>query len=132
VVTRIPIPDRIQIKKKIAKHLPIIHGDYDLLHAALINLLKNSIEAIKNKGIITLEVQFDDTLLSLIITDNGCGLDAQETEKIFSPFYSKKESGMGLGLAYVKKIVEIHNGRIEVNSKKGQGTTFTLKLPREH
>ncbi|KPJ71899.1 hypothetical protein AMJ52_08170 [candidate division TA06 bacterium DG_78] len=131
-VARVSLPERIQIKKKIAKHLPTIHGDYDLLHAALINLLKNSIEAIEDKGTITVDIHFDEDILSIAITDNGCGLDAQELEKVFSPFYSKKESGMGLGLAYVKKIVEIHNGRIEVNSKKGQGTTFTLKLPREH
>jgi signal transduction histidine kinase len=131
-VTRVSLPGRIQIKKKIAKHIPTIHGDYDLLQVVLTNLLKNSIEAIKDKGTIILDVLCDDDLLTIAITDDGCGLDAQELEKVFSPFYSKKESGMGLGLAYVKKIVEIHKGRIEVNSKKGKGTTFTLKLPREH
>jgi signal transduction histidine kinase len=131
-LTRISVPEKIQIEKKCAKHLPTIQGDYDLLHAALTNLLKNSIEAIEDGGTITLDVHFDDDLFSIAITDNGCGLDPQDMEKIFSPFYSKKESGMGLGLAYVKKIVEIHNGRIEVTSKKGQGTTFVLKLPREH
>ncbi|GAH15711.1 unnamed protein product, partial [marine sediment metagenome] len=122
-VSRISLPKRIQLKKKIAKDIPKINGDYDLLHTAITNLLKNSIEAIEKAGSIKVNVAIGDDVLLIAVTDDGCGLDPQELEKIFSPFYSKKESGMGLGLAYVKKIIEIHNGRIEVDSKKGSGTT---------
>jgi signal transduction histidine kinase len=128
-VARVSLPKQIQLRKNFAKHMSTLLGDYDLLHAALTNLLKNSIEAIEDEGTISLDVDIDDDFLSIAITDSGCGLDTQELEKIFSPFYSKKESGMGLGLAYVKKIVEIHSGRIEVTSKKGRGTTFIVKLP---
>jgi len=128
-VTKASIPKRINFKKNFKGDVPNIKGDYDLLHDALTNLLKNSIEAFKEKGVIEVEVGTDGDFLSISVIDNGCGIDTQELDKIFSPFYSKKEEGMGLGLAYVKKIMELHNGRVEVESKKGKGSKFTLKFP---
>ena len=129
VISRISIPKRIMIRRTIKSDLLVIKGDYDLLHSALMNLLKNSIEAIPKKGFIEITAGIENDLPFITITDNGCGLTPSELEKIFSPFYSKKEKGLGLGLAYVKKIVELHNGRIEVKSQKDNGTTFTLKFP---
>ena len=123
------VPERIEVRKVISTDKPQLTGDYELLLIALTNLLKNSIEAIKKIGIIEIETGEDEGFAFISVTDNGSGIKDTELEKIFSPFYSKKEEGMGLGLAYVNKIMEIHNGRIEVESKKGQGTTFTLKLP---
>ena len=128
-VSRVVIPNQISLMKKVKSDIPRIKGDYDLLHAAITNLLKNGIEAIKKEGSIEIEAGMDDDFLFISITDSGCGLDTQELDKIFSPFYSKKEEGMGLGLAYVKKIMELHNGGVEVESKKGKGTTFTLRIP---
>jgi len=123
------VPARIEIRKNINTDQPQLNGDYELLLIALTNLLKNSIEAIKKVGFIEIEVGEDEGFISISVTDSGPGIKETELEKIFSPFYSKKEEGMGLGLAYVNKIMEIHNGRVEVTSKKGQGATFTLKLP---
>ena len=130
-VSRISLPKRISLTKKVKGDLSRVKTDDSLLHTAIINLLKNGIEAIEKEGSIKIVAGRDNDVFFISITDSGCGLDAQELNKIFRPFYSKKEGGMGLGLAYVKKIMEIQNGRIEVESKKGRGTKFTLKLPLE-
>jgi signal transduction histidine kinase len=127
---RTKIPARIEVIKNLKIALPECMGDYDLLLVTVTNLLKNSVEAIKRrKGVIEIDATREDDFLDISISDNGTGIDERDLDKIFSPFYSKIEKGMGVGLAYVKKIVELHNGRIEVQSKKRQGTTFTLRFP---
>lgn len=128
-LSRIALPDRIDLIKKIPDNLPRIQADYDLLSAAIINLLKNGIEAIAHKGSINIEAGTEDDYLFITISDTGSGIDNEDLNKIFSPFYSKKEMGMGLGLAYVRKIMELHNSKVEVESKKGEGSRFTLRFP---
>lgn len=131
-VNRAAVPKRIEVRQRIRTDIRQFMGDYELLLVAITNLLKNSIEAMKKKkGFIEIAAGKDNGFIFISVTDNGLGIDTQQQDKIFSPFYSKKEQGMGLGLAYVKKIVEIHNGRIEVESKKGKGSKFTLKFPIE-
>jgi signal transduction histidine kinase len=73
----------------------------------------------------------DGGILQISIADTGCGIDETKQELIFSPFYSGKEEGTGLGLAFAKKVVELHDGRIEVTSEKGKGTIFVLKFPQQ-
>ncbi len=129
-IARVKMPEWIDVQKRIGRDIPPLLGDYELLLVVMTNLLKNSVEAIKEKkGIINIEVGKEGDYVCLVIADNGPGIDVQELDKIFRPFYSKKEGGMGLGLAYVKKIMELHNGRVDVESKKGQGTAFTVKFP---
>lgn len=128
-LVRTSIPKRIQISQKITSNIPPIKGDYDLIAAALTNLLKNAKEAIKNKGLIEVETGEADNAVYVIVRDSGKGMDSGEIEMIFNPFFSRKTGGMGLGLAYVKRIVDEHNGRVEVSSRKGKGSTFTLKFP---
>lgn len=119
----------ITIKTKIASQIPGLTGDYELLVLSLKNILKNCVESIVDRGIITINAGYDDNNIIISITDNGTGIELQDIEKIFTPFYSKKAQGMGLGLAYVKKVLEAHKARINVTSKKGRGTTFTLLFP---
>lgn len=127
---KVTIPQQIEVTKKIEAEMPQVVGDFELLLVAITNLLKNSIEALKDeKGCIDIEIGTHNDFVYISVADNGRGIDEQELEKIFSPFYSRKEEGMGLGLAYVKKILELHNGRVEVESKKGQGTKIALQLP---
>jgi signal transduction histidine kinase len=130
-VVRAAIPKRIEVRKRIKTDISQFIGDYELLLVAITNLLKNSIDSIEKKGFIEVETSGDNDFVFISITDNGSGIDESELDKVFNPFYSKKEQGMGLGLAYVKKIMEIHNGRVEVESKKGEGAKFILIFPVE-
>lgn len=130
-VGRAAIPKRIEVRKKIKTDIPQFIGDYELLLVAITNLLKNSIDSLRKKGFIEVAVSGDNDFIFISVTDNGSGIDESDIDKVFNPFYSKKEQGMGLGLAYVKKIMEIHNGRVELESKKGGGAKFILKFPVE-
>lgn len=130
-VVRAAIPKRIEVRKKIKTDILQFIGDSELLLVAITNLLKNSIDSIRKKGFIEVAVSGDNDFIFISVTDNGSGIDESDMDKVFNPFYSKKEQGMGLGLAYVKKIMEIHNGRVELESKKGGGAKFTLIFPVE-
>jgi signal transduction histidine kinase len=126
---RISIPHRIRVIKSTMSDIPQVKGDHELLAAAVYNLLKNAKEAIKGKGQINVVTGVKDRMCFLSVEDNGTGIDAGELEMVFNPFFSKKADGMGLGLAYVRKIMDEHGGRVEVKSKKGKGTTFLLEFP---
>jgi signal transduction histidine kinase len=128
VMNRVPIPKRIKIERKAAP-VSAMNGDYELLAVAVANLVKNAKEAIRGKGLIEIETREADGFVFLSVMDSGMGMDVEEQEMIFNPFFSKKTEGMGLGLAYVKKVVEEHDGRVEVISKRGRGSAFTLKFP---
>jgi len=95
--------------------------------------LINAIDAVEPKrGVVTLNSAFDPVSQMAVIEvqDNGVGIAERDQQQIFQPFFSTKgQRGTGLGLAVTKKIVEEHNGSIELESKLGQGTTFRLKLP---
>lgn len=99
----------------------------------VLNLILNSFHAMEPEGgILTLETNFDETYIHIQISDTGCGIPKEIQSKIFEPFFTTKESGKGtgLGLAIVAQVVEDHQGKIRVDSKKGKGTTFTVSLPR--
>jgi signal transduction histidine kinase len=128
-IAKISLPKRIILKKEIPSDLPHLKGDYELLLLAVTNLLKNGIEAVKKKGWVEIEANSDGEFLYIVVVDSGPGIDMQDIDKIFSPFYSKKEKGIGLGLAYVKKIMDLHNGQVMVEGRKGKGTKFILKFP---
>jgi len=128
-LTKISVPKRIQLASRMKSDIADVKGDYELLTVAVVNLLKNAKEAIKGRGLLEVETGQSDDCVFIVVKDNGIGMDSEEKDMIFNPFFSKKANGMGLGLAYVKKVIEEHNGRIEVVSKKGRGSTFTLKFP---
>jgi len=127
-LARTLVPERIRVDKKLADGTAVT-GDFELLLGLAANLLKNGVEAIEGNGTLTVEAGVDGELPFLAVADTGTGIEETDQEQIFSPFYSRKETGVGLGLAYVKKIVELHNARIEVASKKGKGSRFIVKFP---
>jgi len=115
--------------------LPEIKADANQLQQVFINLLVNAADAMDSNGgeiLISTErltVKERDCIV-VKITDFGCGIPQENLSKIFDPFYSTKgQKGTGLGLAVVWGIVEEHNGKIEVKTEVGKGTTFTLSLP---
>ncbi|MCX7661557.1 MAG: ATP-binding protein, partial [Candidatus Omnitrophica bacterium] len=115
-----------------------LYLDRQLIQQAILNLINNSTWAIKEKktkesGQITITTEYDQVKNEVIlsVSDNGIGIDPEILEHIFEPFFTTKEvdEGTGLGLTMVYNIVQRHNGKIEVKSNKGEGTTFIIRFP---
>ncbi|HEX6123733.1 MAG TPA: ATP-binding protein [Pyrinomonadaceae bacterium] len=110
--------------------VPLILGDPEFLRSVFNNLFINAVQAMGNEGgNLNVKISPDDGHVRLEIADTGSGISDDNLTKIFEPYFSTKETGTGLGLAIVQKIVDVHNGSIDVNSKEGEGTRFTVKLP---
>ncbi len=106
--------------------------DVDKLRQAFYNILKNAMEAIPGRGTITISAEPDGRgMISIKISDTGCGLTKDEINHIFNPEYTTKEKGLGFGLSLVHEIIRGHGGEIHVESEVGSGTTFDVLLPRE-
>ena len=112
--------------------MPRLPGDPFLLRQAFQNLIQNSIEAVPDNGEIKIKLRKSnderEPVIELIIQDNGCGIPEENLGKIFKPFFTSKEKGIGLGLSLVKKIIDLHKGKIEVESEPGKGTIFSIFL----
>ncbi len=106
-------------------------ADFDYLKRAFVNIIKNSIEAVKYSGEINIIGEIRKGKLYLIFLDNGKGIDEENFTTIFEPFYTSKSAGTGLGLSIVKEIIEKHYGKIELSSEMNKFTKITLILPIE-
>jgi signal transduction histidine kinase len=104
--------------------------DADLMKVALGNLVQNAIQASPFGQTVELRVEPEASEVRIWVADHGCGIPAQNLESIFNPFFTTKPQGVGLGLPIVAKIIDEHQGRIDVRSEPGHGTTFELVLPR--
>ena len=116
--------------------LPEIHGDHHQLCQVVTNLLINALEALGGRGAVRVRARLvpedpagTPASVELSISDDGPGIPAEITDRIFNPFFTTKPQGSGLGLAIVRKIVDAHDGRIDVATAAGRGTTFTFSLP---
>jgi two-component system sensor histidine kinase HydH len=106
--------------------------DMDKLQQAFLNFVKNAMESITGEGSVTLSVRKQEKgWVSIKIADTGCGMATEEMDKIFSPEYTTKEKGLGLGLPLAHEIIRGHGGEIHVQSREGKGTTFEILLPVE-
>ena len=113
------------------ENVPKISGDADVLRSVFSNLFLNSVQAMeKDGGILNVTISPENDFVRIEVKDTGIGIEEENLEKIFEPYFSTKETGTGLGLAIVKKIIEDHNGTIEVGSILGEGTIFTVRLPK--
>lgn len=127
----------VKVDLVLQPELPAVHCDGSQMQQVIINLIMNGAEAAQNKqnGIVTVETCKTDDGQRLIfrVSDNGDGISDEHLAKIFSPFFTTKGEGkgVGLGLAVVYGIVEAHHGDIDVQSKIREGTTFTVVLPFE-
>jgi len=113
------------------ENLPEVDHDSDQMHQVLLNLLLNAVQAIEGPGRVEVAVfaREDSEDAVVTVSDTGRGIPAEHLPNIFRPFYTTKGDGTGLGLSLAKRIVEEHHGRIEVESKLGKGTTFSVSLP---
>jgi signal transduction histidine kinase len=107
-----------------------VDADPDLLHRALSNLVLNALDAIQEHGYLTLRTRNQESTVQIEVADSGVGLTEEECSRLFTPYYTSKQYGTGLGLAIVQSVISDHHGKIWVNSKPGQGTTFVIELPK--
>jgi two-component system sensor histidine kinase HydH len=121
----------VSLKTELVKNLPRIKADPSQLKQAFINLILNSLESMDDKGEITISAHQDKNMLRIVFQDNGRGMSEETKNKIFTPFFSTKEGGTGLGLGIVERIIQNHKGEIKVESTSGKGTIFTLSFPVE-
>ena len=120
----------IQLRFSANTTLPAIQADPDRLTQVLLNLYLNAIHAIGRQGTITVEAnESSGDRVKIVVTDSGKGIAAEQLEAIFTPYFTTKADGTGLGLAVVQNIIEQHGGTIQVASVEGKGATFTLWLP---
>ena len=108
-----------------------IYCDENQIKQVLINIVKNGIEAMEHGGILTIGAAAERDIAEIRIADQGTGIPPDKLERLGSPFFTTKENGTGLGLTVCYRIVRNHGGRIEVDSRPGEGTTFILYLPVE-
>jgi len=101
------------------------------MRGALMNLMLNAVEAMPDGGLLSISVEQTDETLRLEIADTGSGIGEEQATKIFEPFYTTKEQGLGLGMPYSKKIIDQHGGTISLSSQLGKGTTITIVIPRK-
>jgi PAS domain S-box-containing protein len=112
-----------------AGNIPPILMNQEKLQEALLNFLSNAIDAMPLGGKLDLVLRRADNLVELDITDTGYGIPPENIEKIFEPFFTTKENGTGLGVSLAHQIIQNHNGRLDIESKVGEGTTIKIKLP---
>ena len=121
---------RIQTQLNLPSALPTVLVDRAQMEQVFFNLVKNALEAMKDGGSLEIEVDADDRDVHVVIRDNGSGMDAATLAHIFEPYQTSKEHGSGLGLMLSRRIVHAHGGEIDVESKPGAGTAFTVRIPR--
>jgi two-component system sensor histidine kinase HydH len=123
----------IEIKCYLPTNLPPVPLDGELFKQALLNLFLNAQQAMPEGGELTIqghvEPPGDPEFVCLSLIDTGKGMAPEVAERAFRPFFSTKAGGTGLGLATTRKIIEAHNGSIDVQSEVGRGTKFTVRLP---
>src|SRR5579871_4337414 len=109
--------------------LPEVEHDSDQVHQVMLNLLLNALQAIDNDGKVSVTVRPLGAMAAVEVSDNGRGIPPEALPNIFRPFFTTKGEGTGLGLSLARRVVEDHQGRIDVVSTVGEGTTFTVVLP---
>jgi signal transduction histidine kinase len=106
-----------------------VWGEFVELRQMVLNLIRNSIEAMPHGGRLTISTDTYGDQIRMVLSDTGAGMDDEIKAKVFSAFFSTKPEGSGLGLFLVKRVVMDHGGSVSFNSEKGRGTTFTVTLP---
>lgn len=123
---------KVKVTKQLATETPYLLGDADQLTQVFINMFNNALHAMPDGGRLKVESESTVSEILIRISDNGVGIEDRDKERIFDPFFTTKGigDGAGLGLSVSLGIVQKHNGTIEVESEKGRGTTFIIRLPR--
>ncbi|MGH8101470.1 MAG: two-component system sensor histidine kinase NtrB [Chthoniobacterales bacterium] len=124
------IQDRdIVVEQELRSDLPLLQLDRDQMKQAFYNVIKNSFEAMKRRGILRIRTDRDDTHVLVSFTDTGGGMSPENLSHVFEPYFTTKAAGSGLGLLIVRRIVREHGGELSIESNEGKGLTLTIRLP---
>jgi signal transduction histidine kinase len=123
--------ENVEIITELAQDIPKIQGDKEQLSRAFINIITNAVQAMPDGGKLNISTSLNEQsdFVKAIFIDTGIGMPPEIQEKIFQPYFTTKESGTGLGMAVVHRVITDHNGTIEVESKENVGTKFIISLP---
>ena len=119
----------IVVETELRSDLPLLQLDRDQMKQAFYNVIKNSFEAMKRRGILRIRTDMDESHVRVNFIDNGGGMSAETLSHVFEPYYTTKESGTGLGLLIVRRIVREHGGELAIESTEAKGLTLTIRLP---
>lgn len=128
-IEKVGVPPEVEVVNLVDKNLPKIPADKIQLTQVFINLITNAVQAMEERGKLTIKVTKEDSFACIAVQDTGCGIKEEDRDKIFELFFSTKSRGMGLGLATSRLIVEAHGGNISIESNVGKGTSVVVKLP---
>lgn len=117
------------VTEKLAPEMPPLPIDAPQIKQALVNIIKNAMQAMSRGGELTIQTGSSGDGAWVGISDTGCGIPQEQLSRIFEPFFTTKKKGSGLGLMIVQRIIREHGGRIDLESRPGQGTTFRIWLP---
>ena len=119
----------LNVSKEIAQNLPEIMADNAMLYQAFLNILLNAFQSLEDNGCLTIKTVYNSGNIIINFIDNGEGIKENILKKIWTPFFTSKDSGTGLGLGIVKNIIEAHNGTITISNAKPNGTNVEMILP---
>jgi two-component system, sporulation sensor kinase E len=124
------IKDRdIVVEQELRADLPMLELDRDQMKQAFYNLIKNSFEAVKRRGILRIRTDMDESHVLVRFTDTGGGISTENLSRVFEPYFTTKRSGTGLGLLIVRRIVREHGGELSIESSEGKSLAVTIRLP---
>jgi signal transduction histidine kinase len=121
----------VTVSLELDPSLPYLRADTELIRQALVNLLMNAVQATAGGGQVTLSTSCTSNEIHFRVADTGVGIPPEGQEEIFKPFFTTRHAGSGLGLSITRKIAERHGGGVDLESSPGQGSTFTLRIPRD-
>ena len=124
------IEDRdLVVEQELRSDLPPLELDRDQMKQVFYNVIKNSFEAMKRRGLLRIRTDLDATHVNISFTDTGGGMSAESLSRVFEPYFTTKSTGSGLGLLIVRRIVREHGGEMALESNEGEGLTLTIRLP---
>ncbi len=121
---------KINLKKDYSVNEAIVEGDDEQLRQVFLNLFLNSVQAMDDGGVLSISVDSrEDKFVNISVKDTGSGISVEDQKKLFTPFFTTKKEGIGLGLVIIKEIIDNHKGTLSVDSEVGKGTRFLINLP---
>ena len=119
----------VDLRKTFDPSLPPVFADAEQLWEALLNLIRNAVDAMPAGGNLTVSTKRNDAEVLVSVSDNGRGMTEEEARNLFVPFFTTKSDGTGLGLAYAQQVINEHGGKIDCATVRGKGSTFSIQLP---